>query len=114
MTVPDGVKQGLLALGLEDDIPLPQVFDFEEVTESLGDGDTVDEVVRALVELLADGKIVVSHGHWSEEPVYVTREKARDLLLDKRRYSYSSEEAFGLDRVYYVNIENIQPGFRPY
>jgi hypothetical protein len=102
------LQHGLLDLGLEDWIPLPETSEAPEVRESIDGTASVDVVSKALVELLRLGLIQVWKGRWSDEPRPVGLQEAEELLRDSRRYSFDAEAAAGLDRVYYVNVENVR------
>lgn len=100
------IEVALLELGLEDLIPLPEaVADIE--TLGTHPGVAVDAVSTALRRLLEVGRIQVWAGRWSDEAVVQGPGAANELLADRRRYSFAEEEAFGLDRVYYVNVDNL-------
>ena len=101
------LHEALLELGLEDWIPLPEVFEAPEVRPLIEGKAAIDVVSRALVDLLVRGRIQVWFGRWSEEPSPASRELAEELLLDDRRYSFSADE-IGLDRVYFVNVANFR------
>jgi len=105
MTEMTRVQETLLELGLEDFIPLPEALSESEALSTMRGDRLVDEVARALVDLLRRDLIQVWSGHWQAEPTLVSREVAEAILLDKRRYSYDTE-ADGTERVYYVNVEN--------
>jgi len=105
MTEMTRVHTALLELGLEDLIPLPEALSEAGVySEDTGD-QLVTVVGHALVDLLRNDLIQVFSGHWSVEPVLVSREAAEAMLLDQRRYSYDAE-VDGTERVYYVNVDN--------
>lgn len=99
-------EQALLELGLEDLIPLPEaVADVE--ASGVDAGVAIDAVSTALRRLLSLGRIQVWVGRWPDEPVVQGTGAADALLTDRRRYSYTEEQAAGLDRVYYVNVDNL-------
>ncbi|MGN8244412.1 hypothetical protein ACTHAM_001315 [Cellulomonas soli] len=100
------LHDALLALGLEDWIPLPEILDTPEVRPLVEEGAAVGLVSRALVDLLVQRRIQVWFGQWSEDPSPAPRALAEELLRDERRYSFGGEEA-GLDRVYFVNVANL-------
>jgi hypothetical protein len=104
---PSRLDDALLELGLEDLIPLPEIPGAPEVRKAFEGEPVIEQVASALVGLLNQGLIQVWRGHWSDEPTHVEAGTASDLLLDFRRYSFDSE-ADGLDRVYFVNVENIR------
>lgn len=62
------------------------------------------------VELLMMERIEVWSGPWQEEPVRAGLDQAKLLLQDERRYSYEAEAAHRLERVYFVNVENMRDG----
>lgn len=102
------IEQGLLELGLEDWIPLPQIEEMPEVRRVVEEGRAFEQVSTALVELLSLGRIQVWSGYWQDEPTRVDPGRATKLLRDRRRYSYDEEAAHDLERVYYVNVENVR------
>ena len=99
------LHEALLELGLEDLIPLPEVFHTPEVRPLVEGGPAVRLVSRALLDLLARGRIQVWSGQWWEDPHLASRVDAEKLLLDERRYSFDLEQT-GLERVYFVNVAN--------
>lgn len=101
------LQEALLELGLEDWIPLPEVFGDPEVRPLLRENLEVHAVSRALVGLLTLGRIQLWMGKWSEQPRPVPPDAAEALLLDERRYSFDAEDE-GLERVYFVNVENFR------
>jgi hypothetical protein len=68
----------------------------------------VDVLGAAVIDLARKGDIRIRVGLWDDaEPKDVDVEQAEPLLLDRRRYSSSMDIAEGLDRVCYVNVDNI-------
>lgn len=106
MTVLTPLHEALLVLGLEDLIPLPEALEDSDVRAAVGGVPAIDEVADALVDLLQLGRISVWAADWSEEPRRVAVQNAVQLLHDRRRYAYENE-ADGLERVYFVNVENV-------
>ncbi|HEY5472044.1 MAG TPA: hypothetical protein VIK32_02520 [Candidatus Limnocylindrales bacterium] len=105
MTRTTPLHEALLELGLEDWIPLPEIFATPEV-RSIIDSDRATEMVSlALVDLLRQGQIQVWAGRWPDEPTLVSEDLAESMLLDGRRYSFDAE-ASGLERVFFVNVKN--------
>jgi hypothetical protein len=101
------LHDALLELGLEDWIPLPEILDTPEVRPLVEGEAAVHLVARALVDLLAQNRIQVWFGKWSDDPSPAPRALAEELLLDERRYSFGAEGA-DLDRVYFVNVANFR------
>jgi hypothetical protein len=101
------LQEALLGLGLEDWIPLPEIRATSEVRDLTEDEQGIDEVSRALVDLLRYGRIQVWSGRWPDEPRLVSADLAEAMLRDERRYSFDAE-ASGLERVYFVNVENFR------
>jgi hypothetical protein len=104
---PSRLNDALLELGLEDLIPLPEIPGAPEIRKAFEGEPAIEQVASALVGLLNQGLIQVWRGHWADEPTHVETGAASGLLRDLRRYSFDSE-ANGLDRVYFVNVENIR------
>jgi hypothetical protein len=109
VTAPERLNEALLVLGLEDMIPLAEILITQEVLDAVDpQGSVEDQVPLALIELLRQGRIQVWRGRWDEEPRLVGAAAAEPLIRDGRRYSFDSEQVLGLDRVYYVNVENFR------
>ncbi|WP_247046623.1 hypothetical protein [Arthrobacter rhizosphaerae] len=104
MMDPTNLRQALLDLGLEDDIPLPEAATDPEV---LSEGASVEDISTALIELLREGRIQISAGHWSQEPEFVDPGTAEELLRDHEQYTFKSTADLRL-RVYYVNVDNVR------
>lgn len=111
----EGLQKAALELGLEDDIPLGEAVSAYEIQRAVGDAGDTPEVrgalSKALIALLDRNLIVVSRGPVMTEPTPVPPGEAAELLRDLDRFSwgYPSEE----ERVFYVNVENILPEYRP-
>lgn len=101
------LHEALLELGLEDWIALPEIAVTPELRALARGDEATERVARALVELLRQGRIQVWSGHWQAEPKLVDLESAESMLGDSRRYGFDAE-ATGLERVYYVNVENFR------
>ena len=97
----------LLELGLEDMIPLPEAVTMPEVLDCTPRSEVVKNVSTALVDLLHLGLIQIWSGHWADEPTLMSTDLTEPALRDECRYSFAAE-ANGLDRVYYVNVENLR------
>lgn len=97
----------LLELGLEDQIPLPEIAGTQEVRDLDATCD-FEDISSALVDLLRAGRIQVWSGRWPDEPVVVSDSLAEALLRDVRRYSFDAEASDDLERVYFSNVENIR------
>jgi hypothetical protein len=107
------LHQGLIDLGMEDLIPLWEAATSHEAKDALahiGGADFTARVSSALIDLLRLGRIEVWQGHWDLEPEPVPSAGADALLADHRYYDAGEEELHGLDRVYYVNVENLRHG----
>ncbi|MFL6061624.1 MAG: hypothetical protein ACJ72E_10355 [Marmoricola sp.] len=108
------MRRAVLDLGLEDLIPLWEIAQTcgvsggEVVAGEADRHDRLDALVATLVELLRSYRIRVFAGPWREEdPSEALAGQAEALLRDRRRYSVEAETGEGLDRVYYVNVENL-------
>lgn len=95
--------------GLEDDIPLFEVAQSSvKARPDTSPDEVISELSDVLVRLFHEGRIAVYEGPWqSSNPRRVHGSDAVELLADLRRYRFENEAAFGLDRVYYVNVDNI-------
>lgn len=107
----EAIEATVLDEGLEADIPLPEIAE-TCVREGLLAVETESDyqaLAEVLTQLLVAGRIKVLSGHWSDpEPRFVDDiDEATQLLADLRQYTYSSEEAFDLKRVFYVNVQNL-------
>jgi hypothetical protein len=107
MTSLTPLHEALLELGLEDQIPLPEIATTQEV-RALDGVNQFPEISSALVDLLRAGRIDVWSGRWPDEPVVVSDDLAETLLRDQRRYSFEAEAADEVERVYFSNVENIR------
>jgi hypothetical protein len=105
----DALRREILELGLEDDIPLWEVADDCRAAGLISLGSAgVEVLAAALIELARKGEIRVRVGPWDgPEPRDADAEQVESLLLDQRRYSSAEEIANDLERVYYVNVDNI-------
>ena len=109
--MPDDVlRRAVLDLGLEDCIPL------WEVMETCRNGDLVAqgaagamELADLLLDLAKRGQVRILTGQWDDpDPRFVDLDEAARLLADGRRYTSAEEIANDLERVYYVNVDNIR------
>jgi hypothetical protein len=101
--VRDELIAALLDLGLEDDIPLWEAGMDGEVLAAVSGDDPFASIGEALRLLVADDRVRVSEGHWRDEPVRVSLDRAMELVVDARWYQYPPED----HRVYYVNVLNL-------
>ena len=100
------LQEAILAEGLEDLIPLPEIA--ATIRLRLAPSySTIRELSAALLALLDDGRIQVWSSHWSEEPKIVSRREARLLLLLEEQYEFNSPTDL-IQRVYYVNVDNLE------
>jgi hypothetical protein len=98
----------LLDLGLEDWIPLPEAVEAVRFEGLVGADGSVSKISHALVDLHREELIQVWSGPWdAEQPSPVSPDVAESMLLDHSRYSFASESE-GLERVFYVNVENFR------
>ena len=107
MTHASQLHEVLLQLGLEDQIPLPEIAGTQEMRELNRELQFTD-ISSALIDLLRAGRIQVWRGRWPDEPVLASEDLALELLGDERRYSFEAEEVKDLERVYFSNVENIR------
>jgi hypothetical protein len=105
------MRQVILDLLLEDLIPLWEIAD---ACRGEGSGSSADESERlsalseTLVNLFRSGHIRVFVGPWQQnDPAEAEPVQSEALLRDLRRYSVVAEQREDLDRVYYVNDENL-------
>jgi hypothetical protein len=105
----DALRRAILDLGLEDDIPLWEITDTCRAADLIAAGPIgVEALAGTLLELARKDEIRILVGRWDDpEPRYVDLDEAETLLADARRYSSADEIAADLERVYYVNVENI-------
>lgn len=105
----DALRREILTLGLEDDIPLWEVANDCRAVGLIAAGSLGVEALReALIALARQGEIRIRVGRWDDpEPEDVDVHVAEPLLLDHRRYSSTEEITNDLERVYYVNVDNI-------
>ena len=105
----DALRQAILDLGLEDDIPLWEIKDSCRAAGLIVDGTAGIEVLAGvLLDLARQDEIRILVGHWNDPvPRYVGVDEAETLLADSRRYTSAEEIADDLERVYYVNVDNI-------
>ena len=102
------LHEELLQLGMEDFIALWETILPPEARHRRANEPTFEQVSQALVELLELGCIRVLSGPWQDdEPKFVDPDVAKDLLRDRRRYTSAEEIANGLERVYFVNVDNL-------
>ena len=97
------LQAALLALGLEDLIPLWEAATAWEVRAAAPATDLVAAIGQALRTLLVGTRIRVYEGYWDAEPTPVPTDRAMELVTDRRWYAYPPED----DRVYFVNVENL-------
>jgi hypothetical protein len=99
---------GLLDLGLEDWIPLPEAVEAMTVEGLTDAADGVEAISSALRDLLASGQIQVWAGPWqADEPSPVLDDRAEAMLRDHDNYSYNQDTS-ARERVYYVNVRNFR------
>jgi hypothetical protein len=108
------LRQVVLDLGMEDLIPL---WDVAGECEAAGPRALADERARSarlealiatLVDLFQSRHIRVFVAPWQiDDPSEAVGHEAEALIRDRRRYFVDREEAEGLERVYYVNVENL-------
>jgi len=105
----DALRRAILDLGLEDDIPLWEITSTCRARNLIAaDPAGVETLAGALLELARKDEIRILVGRWDDpEPRNVGVDEAETLLADARRYASADEIANGLERVYYVNVENI-------
>lgn len=105
----DALRTAILDLGMEDAIPLWEVTDDCRRMALIDEGTAgVHTLAGALLDLARQNKIRVLVGWWDDpEPRHVGIGDAETLLADFRRYSSAEEIANDLQRVYYVNVDNI-------
>jgi hypothetical protein len=109
VTDDSALRQEILDLGLEDDIPLWEIADKCRAAGLIADGtEGVGVLATALLDLARTDEIRILVGRWNDpEPRYVNGDEAGALLADARRYASEEERAHDLERVYYVNVDNI-------
>ena len=110
----DELRQTVLDLGQEGLIPLweaGQAFGVARVNapEQESAQEARLELLAGTLADLAQSRIIrVFVGPWEDDdPREVTDDEALLLLRDRRRYVVEQELADDLDRVYFVNIENL-------
>jgi hypothetical protein len=107
------LRQALLDLGQEDLIPVWEAAMTCGVAgpHALADESERHERLDALIDTLADlarSRLVrVFVGPWENDPREVADDEALVLLRDRSRYVVEQELADDLDRVYFVNVENL-------
>ncbi|WP_139346843.1 hypothetical protein [Sinomonas mesophila] len=101
------LQETILALGLEDLIPLPEIAATVRVQQLVDPESVLTEVSSALISLLQEGQIQVWSGHWSDEPEVLDRVAALELLVVQEQYEFNSPADLAR-RVYYVNVENLR------
>ena len=107
--VDEALDEAILDLGLEDDIPLWEITDHCRGAGLIAAGSAgVDVLAKHLIALARLGAIRVRVGPWDDpRPRDAEADERDSLLLDRRRYSSAEEIADDLERVYYVNVDNI-------
>lgn len=105
----DALRRTILELGLEDDIPLWEITDTCRASGLIAKETTgLEALAGTLLDLARRDEIRILVGRWDDpEPRYVELDEAETLLADVRRYSSADEIADDLERVYYVNVDNI-------
>ena len=105
------MRQVVLDLGLEDLIPLWEIADAcrgEGSASSADESERLSALSETLVNLFRSGHIRVFVGPWQQrDPPEAEPVQSEALLRDLRRYSVAAEQREHLDRVYYVNVENL-------
>jgi hypothetical protein len=101
------VRQALLELGLEDWIPVPEAVASLRVR---GSSEPEQDVRETLTALGNEGLVRFWRGVWDreDEHVEVSASDAEVLLRDSRWFRYRLDEQ-AEERLYFVNIENIEP-----
>lgn len=108
MTELTPLHEELLELGMEDVIPLWEIISPPEARHRRADEPSFEEASEALIDLMEQGRIRVLSGPWHDnDPAFADPDAAKELLRDRRRYSSAEEIANDLDRVYFVNVENL-------
>lgn len=102
----DDTKRALLALGLEDWIPIPEAVNTPEVREAVRQEDAAPTIRAALTELVSDGQVRVYRGRWDADPAALPTPEALDRLREDRWYSFHPVDP-DAERLYFVNVENI-------
>lgn len=105
----EALRREVLDLGLEDDIPLWEIADTCRAAGLIADGPVgVEVLAEVLLDLVRKDEIRILVGRWDDPELrYADREEAENVLADARRYSSAEEIANELERVYYVNVDNI-------
>src|SRR5215203_5840793 len=68
----------------------------------------IEVLAEALLSLARTDQIRILIGHWDDPQLrYARLDEAEGVLADARRYSSAEEIAHDLERVYYVNVDNI-------
>lgn len=98
------LRQEVLALGLEDDIPLPEIAGDLRTRAGTLDLAALGDVLVALVR---EGRIQVLGGYWSEAPKPLDLATAETLLKAEEQYEFNSPADQRM-RVYYVNVDNLR------
>ena len=105
----DALRTAVLDLGMEDAIPPWEVTDECRRAGLIAEGTVgVHTLAGALLNLARLDEIRILVGGWDDpEPRYVGIGEAETLLADSRRYSSDEEIRNELERVYYINVDNI-------
>ena len=105
----DALRQAILDLGLEDAIPLWEIADDCRSAGLIPVGiGGVELLAEALLVQARKDQIRILAGRWdAPEPRYVDLDEAETLLADPRRYNSAEEIAHDLERVYFINVDNI-------
>ena len=100
------LNEAILAEGLEDLIPLPEIAATVKIRQLASPESLIADVSSALISLLEEGLIQVWSGHWSDEPEVLDPAAARELLRIQEQYEFNSPSDL-VRRVYYVNVQNL-------
>lgn len=107
MNASAALRETILAEGLEDLIPLPEIALTVKGRQLVAPEQVILEVSAALVDLLNEDRIQVWGGHWSDEPQVLDRETALTALSVPKQYEFNSSADLAR-RLYYVNVENLR------
>ena len=104
----DALRQAILDLGLEDDISRWEVTSDCRKADLIADGWWVSRHSPKHCWTSHAGTRSGFSGRWDDPaPRHVNLDEAATLLADARRYYSDEEIANDLERVYYVNVDNI-------
>jgi hypothetical protein len=103
----EALRDALLVLGLEDQIPLPEAIEDHDVQAAANPQDLVGDLGRTLTALAAEGRVVFYRGRWDDnDPPQLSRDEAAALLSDERWYRWRADEP-DADRLYFMNVDNL-------